>query len=134
VNAEREGGVVRRMPLVGVVAGERLLSLGLESLRVAAGAPACDVSERGDALDIGCGDIRSVAQRDGMAWLHFSPSMPARYVSAADVLESRAPPVVIRGAIALIGVTATGLGDVQTTAGGQRMPGVEVHAQLIENV
>lgn len=134
VNAEREGGVVRRMPLVGVAAGEQLLSLGLESLRIAAGASAYDLSERGDALEIGFGEVRSVVQRDGMAWLHFSPSMTERYVSAADVLESRFPPAVLRGAIALIGVSATGLGDVQTTAGGQRMPGVEVHAQLIENV
>lgn len=134
VNAEREGGVVRRMPLVGVATGEQLLSLGLESLRVAAGAPAYDLFEHGDSLEIGLSDLRIVAQQDGMAWLHFSPSLAARYVAAADVLASRVPPAAFKGAIVLVGVSATGLGDVQTTAGGQRMPGVEVHAQLIENV
>src|SRR5436853_4401537 len=83
VNAEREDGIVRRMPLVGVAAGERLLSLGLESLRVASGASGYDLAERGDALEITFADLRVVAQHDGMAWLHFSPSTAGRYVSAA---------------------------------------------------
>ncbi|MDO8465894.1 MAG: SpoIIE family protein phosphatase, partial [Gallionella sp.] len=57
-----------------------------------------------------------------------------RYVSAADVLEGRDPPGFIENKIALLGATATGLVDLLTTARGERIPGIEIHAQVLENI
>ena len=53
-------------------------------------------------------------------------------VSAADVLEGRLPqPNPLRGAWALVGASAFGLGDTVPTALGGAVSGVEVHAQLL---
>jgi adenylate cyclase len=52
-------------------------------------------------------------------------------ISAADVLEGRAPPHLLRGAWVLVGATAFGLGDVVPTPHGGAVGGVEVHAQFM---
>jgi adenylate cyclase len=63
-----------------------------------------------------------------------SYSLPRRAllsVSAADVLEGRAPEALFRGAWVLIGATAFGIGDAVPTPHGGAVAGVEVHAQFI---
>ncbi len=53
-------------------------------------------------------------------------------ISAADLLEGKLEnPEVLRGAWALVGASAFGLGDTVPTAQGGAVSGVEVHAQLI---
>jgi adenylate cyclase len=52
-------------------------------------------------------------------------------VSAADVLEGRAPEALFRGAWVLVGATAFGIGDAVPTPHGGAVGGVEVHAQFI---
>ena len=58
----------------------------------------------------------------------------ARFVSAGDVLAGAVDVRTFEGKLVLIGVTALGLTDSQATPVGERMPGVEIHAQLIENI
>lgn len=55
-------------------------------------------------------------------------------VSAADVLNGRAPRELIDGAWVLIGATALGLGDAVPTPHGGAVGGVGVHAQLISGL
>lgn len=52
-------------------------------------------------------------------------------VSAADVLEGRAPAALFSGSLVLIGATAFGIGDAVPTPHGGAVGGVEVHAQFI---
>ena len=52
-------------------------------------------------------------------------------VSAADVLSSRADPSLLKGAVALIGATAFGLGDSKSTPQAAVASGLEVQAQLL---
>jgi adenylate cyclase len=66
--------------------------------------------------------------------VYFSAPDPRRRVSAVDVLN-RAPGVAaLKGQVALIGVTGLGLTDVVATPVSSSMDGVEVHAQMIENI
>ncbi len=134
-NAELDDGVVRRVPLVATVAGYPILSLPLECLRVAAGEPVFSVvSQRGRSLRVVIGDLSVPAQADGRLFVHYAGHSPARYVSAVDVLEGRDDPDQLGGRVALIGVTGQGLVDQQLTPQGERLPGVEVHAEVIENI
>jgi Predicted transmembrane sensor domain len=55
------------------------------------------------------------------------------YVSAVDVLEGHVAPEMIAGKLVLIGTSAVGLLDVKTTPIDPVMPGVEVHAQVLES-
>jgi adenylate cyclase len=66
--------------------------------------------------------------------VHFSRPDQKRFVSAADVLAGKVDPHVLERKLVLIGVTALGLSDYQMTPVADRMPGVEIHAQLLENI
>src|SRR5262249_35202423 len=57
-----------------------------------------------------------------------------RYVSAKDVLRGRVPRARVEGKLVLIGTSAIGLLDVKTTPVSAAIPGVEVHAQILESV
>jgi adenylate cyclase len=62
-----------------------------------------------------------------------SPGTFPRY-SAADVIMHRVPEADLKGRIALVGMTAHGLGDRVTTPAGGDFPGVEVQANAIDNL
>ncbi len=71
--------------------------------------------------------------RNGQLWVHFAKHDAARYVSAADVLDGDVGPDKISRKLILIGTSAVGLLDVKTTPLDPVMPGVEVHAQVLES-
>ena len=135
MNADRDpDGVIRRIPLVSSVAGLPTPSLGLEMLRLAASPPAITVHlGRGRVQGVEVGSLRIPSQADGSLWVDFTPHDPARFVSAADVLEGGAPPGLFDQRLVLLGVTGLALVDEQITPHGP-MPGSEIHAQMLENV
>lgn len=57
------------------------------------------------------------------------------YFSIADVVNKKFTPGSFNGKIVLVGASATGIGDLRTTPyGGINYPGVEVHANVIDNM
>jgi adenylate cyclase len=57
------------------------------------------------------------------------------YKSIADVVTRNFEPGTFKGKIVLVGASATGIGDLRTTPyGGINYPGVEVHANVIDNM
>jgi adenylate cyclase len=54
--------------------------------------------------------------------------------SIADLIAHRVPPAVIAGKIVLVGLTAHALGDRKVTPSAGDFPGVEIHANAIDNV
>jgi adenylate cyclase len=57
------------------------------------------------------------------------------YVSIADVVGRKFPAGTFQGKIVLVGASATGIGDLRSTPfGGINYPGVEIHANLIDNI
>jgi CHASE2 domain-containing sensor protein/serine phosphatase RsbU (regulator of sigma subunit) len=135
ISSDATGRIVRRVPLIADVAGTVTPALTLEMWRVATGTPAFSVREqRGGLLEVAVGDLRIPAQRNGSIWLRYSRHDPARFVSAADVLGGKVSAELFRSKLVLVGVTGLGLLDFQATPLGERVPGVEIHAQLIEQV
>ena len=127
--------IVRRVPLVARIGGNVVPALSLELWRVASGAPGFTVSERGAGLlAIQFADASIPLQRDGSIWLRYSRHDRARFVSAADVLVGRAHNELFRDKLVLVGVTGVGLLDYKATPLGEQVPGVELHAQLIEQI
>src|SRR4029077_12560644 len=104
-------------------------------LRVALDAPGLSArTDRGGVEAVGIGDLFIPTERDARVWLHYRRSDPSRFISAADVLAGSVPPERLRARLLLIGATAFGLADYQTTPVTDRMPGVELHAQLLEGI
>jgi adenylate cyclase len=57
------------------------------------------------------------------------------YVSIADVVRHNFPTGTFKGKIVLVGASATGIGDLRSTPfGGISYPGVEIHANVIDNI
>ncbi|HVO56173.1 MAG TPA: CHASE2 domain-containing protein [Dongiaceae bacterium] len=66
---------------------------------------------------------------------YHGPSYTYPHYSMADVIERKLPPGTFAGKIVLIGATATGIGDLRTTPfGGLDYPGVEIHANVMDNI
>jgi serine phosphatase RsbU (regulator of sigma subunit)/CHASE2 domain-containing sensor protein len=134
-SVDLERGVVRRVPLLAVVAGRVVPSLGLEMLRVGEGGPPISVRVSATGIQtVGVGAFVAPSDPDGSAWVHYTRHDPDRFVSAADVLAGQVDASLFQGRLVLIGVTALGLSDHLSTPVGDHMAGVEVHAQLLENI
>jgi adenylate cyclase len=129
-------GIVRRIPAF-FRSGKRLYpSLSVEMMRIAAGRSGI-IAKGGQAgiIDISISkQIKVPTDRIGRMWPYFSKSDKKKYVSAKDVIAGTVDPKLIRGKLALIGTSAVGLLDIKTVPTEQFIPGVEVHAQLIESV
>lgn len=135
LTADLEKGVVRRIPLIASVGDILVPTLSVEMLRVAGGLSAIDVEVGSQGIvSVSLGDIRIPTQANGEAWVNFSKFLPERYISAADALAGRINPEMIERKLVLIGLTGLGLLDYQTTPRGERVPGIDAHAQLLENI
>lgn len=134
MNSVPEDGIVRRVPTLLKIGDSVQAGLALETLRVVAGSAIVDVkSGPGGIETVGIGPWQIPTDADGGWWLHYSDWNQRPSVSAADVLSGKLPPELLSGRVVLLGYTALGLLDSITTAMGV-MPGVEVHAEAIENV
>jgi adenylate cyclase len=69
----------------------------------------------------------------GQVWIHFSPHDQGRFIPANDLLAGRVPAERVRNKVVLVGTSAIGLLDNKTTPIDRSMPGVEVHAQVLES-
>jgi adenylate cyclase len=131
---ERDG-IIRRVPIIMQAQGEIVPSLSMELLRVVAGSGAILVrTDQAGVQNVAVPGLEVPTDQNGRFWVHFNRYDPARYVSAKDVLQGRVPRDRVEGKLVLIGTSAVGLLDVKTTPVEAAMPGVEVHAQVIESV
>lgn len=142
LNPGLSSAVVRAAPLFLSDGQQFYPSLALEALRVAQGAStyvlaaAPDVANRLTAVKIG--DFVVPLTSTGELWLYVTPDTTERYISARRILADETPSPEIRssieGSIVFIGTSAAGLQDVRTTALGQNVPGVSIHAQIVEQI
>ena len=126
--------VVRVVPLVAEVQGSIVASLGVETLRVAIDSGLRLRALGGGMLELAFGDASARLQDDGTTWLRFAPYEADNAVPAAAVMAGDIKPEVLRGKAVLVGVSGLGLQDYKTTPLGQFIPGVFVHAQVIDNL
>jgi adenylate cyclase len=137
--------VIRRMPMLVTVGGKLFPSFAAELLRLAQGASTYIVKSSGAsgeqsfgahtgivAVKIGQFDVPTDA--DGQMWMKFSPSTRARYLPAWKVLDGSVQPGEIDGRIILVGTSAAGLLDLRTTPLNAVIPGVELHAEAVEQI
>jgi adenylate cyclase len=144
-----EGAIVRRVPMLFRLAGQRdedlLPALSAESVRVAQGASTYLVrwsgaqglealGERTGVGSIRVGQLNIDTDAEGRMALYDSGHMPSRFVSAKDVIKRRVPSEKIEGHIVFVGTSAVGLKDLRNTPIQDSVAGVEIHAQLVEQM
>lgn len=134
LSSNPENGIVRRAAVLSDLNGTITPGLSLEMLRIAHASPSIVVDAGAHGIDsVSIGAKRIPLQGNGEAWVHFDEPSRERYISALSLFKNEVPPERIGGKMVLIGLTGLGLQDVITTPFGDRRPGVEVHAQLIES-
>jgi adenylate cyclase len=135
ISADSSDRVIRRVPLMARIGKIIVPALSLEMLRVATGVPALRIEDRGgERVALSLGDLSIPVQSDGALQVYFGRHDPERFVSAEDVLSGAAAAALLRDKLVLVGVSGLGLLDFQATSLGERIPGVEVHAQILEQI
>jgi adenylate cyclase len=132
INPERDG-IIRRVPMIMQAQGAVIPSLSFEMLRAATGTDTIFIkSDKAGIKSIAVKGFEIPTDRNGQLWVHFAPYDPSLYVSAVDLLEGRVAPEKIARKLVLIGTSAVGLNDIKTTPVSPALPGVEIHAQVLE--
>lgn len=136
---DRDGsGVARRLPLLWQTGDAVFPTLAIETLRVATGASTLvAIGAAASGMEqLRVGDFAIPTGPAGDLWIYYRELDPDIYLPArelmADDYADLAP--LIEGHIVLIGTSATGLLDIRTSALGTAVPGVSIHAQVIEQV
>lgn len=141
--------VVRRVPMVLQAGGDLYPSLVAEALRVALGVSTYIVKSTGSQAytyagftsilrrqsgvgEIGIGPLHIRTDPNAQMWLYDTGHRPERFVSAWKVLAGE--PVDVAGSIVFVGTSAAGLQDLRSTPLVPAVPGVEVHAQVVEQI
>ncbi|WP_439154313.1 CHASE2 domain-containing protein [Yoonia sp.] len=141
VSPTRQEGKVRHVPLLWRTESGPVAALSLEALRIALGQSTFLLRGLGD-LEAATGSVQLggyviPTTANGEIWVRYRQDDPRLYLSAADVLDGGDPDrlnTALAGQIVLIGTSAAGLLDIRTTALGETVPGVSIHAQIIEQI
>src|SRR3954471_1716068 len=133
IRPERDG-IIRRVPMIMQAQGQTMPSLTFEILRVASGSGTILIkAEKAGIKSIGVKGFEIPTDHNGQLWVHYSRNDASIYVPAINVLEKNVAPDMIAGKLVLIGTSAVGLNDIKTTPVSPAMPGVEIHAQVLES-
>jgi adenylate cyclase len=129
---ERDG-IIRRVPMMLLAQGKPMPALSLEMLRVVSGTSTVLAKyDRNGVKSFAVRGLDVPTDKNGELWVHFARHDPSIYVSAASILDNTAPVEKIRGKLVLIGTSAVALNDIKTTPVSSALPGVEIHAQVLE--
>ncbi len=146
--AEEPDGIIRRVPLISNVAGKIRPTLGLDMIRVA--FQGNSIATRTGLTGIqeiiiqtkAIGNAAIPTDENGRVWIYYGDSDAGKvkegasryYVSAVDIIKGRVGKERLQGKLGILGTSATGLKDIRPTPVDDRMPGVEIHANLIDTV
>ncbi|MGB6769947.1 MAG: adenylate/guanylate cyclase domain-containing protein [Methyloceanibacter sp.] len=137
--------IIRRIAMVVQVGDKLYPSFAADLLRLAQGASTYVVKSSGASSEqsfgaktgivkIRIGDYEVPTEADGQMWIRFSKQAKERYLPAWRVLNGEIGKEDIAGRLAIIGTSAAGLLDLRATPLEAAVPGVELHAQAIEQI
>ncbi len=135
-NIPDASGIVRSVPLILSFNDMIYPSLALEALRILSNSNKVFVNYNENGVEnISMNDIIIPTDRHGRLLVNFrGAERNFKYLSAFDIYNNNFDKKDIEGKIALIGTSAAGLLDLRATPFDSVYPGVEVHANVIDNI
>ncbi|GJM04058.1 MAG: adenylate/guanylate cyclase domain-containing protein [marine bacterium B5-7] len=129
-------GVIRSVPLAIVYDSKVYPSLALELVRMAYQQEQLDIIyDASGVRAISIAGMEIPTDIYGQIAVNFrGPSSTFDYISAVDIIKGDFNPANIEGKIVLIGTSAAGLLDLRNIPYDTIYPGVEVHANVIDNI
>lgn len=135
-NIPDDSGITRSVPLIIRFDGQIYPSLVLEMIRAANGINKVIVNYNELGVEnIQLGNFFIPTDRYGRLLINFRGKEKSfRYISAVDILENKIQKEEIAGKIFFIGTSAVGLSDLRAIPFEPIFPGVEIHANVIDNI
>ena len=129
-------GVVRRVPLLVRVGDELFNTFAGDVLRIGLGGQTTQVRVTPDGFidKMRIGEAILPVNGRGELLLYDTGIRAERRISLADIFASGVDASHIAGHLVLVGATATAFQDIRTTPNAPYMPGVEIHAQILEQI
>ena len=128
-------GIIRSLPLIVRFNNKIYPTMGLEMVRVGA-------NQKNIYIELNEVGINRISARpykvdsdpNGIIWIKYKQPQKKQYISAGDVFDGKFQTDFFKDKYVLIGASAQGLFDLVKTPLGITIPGVEVHANVIENI
>ena len=135
-NTPDDSGIIRSVPLIIEYEDMLYPSLGLEIVRLIANEHRIDVHYDEIGIDtVAVGEVSIPTDMFGRLLVNYRGGARSyEYISAADIVYNRFDPADIEGKVVLVGTSAAGLLDLRATPFEAVFPGVEVHANVIDNL
>ncbi len=129
-------GIVRSIPMVLKYDNRPFPSLSLEMIRAVTGVKKIDVYyDENGVQGIVMGEMEIPTDRFGRLLVNYrGPAKTFKYISAYDVYMNKVAKKDIEGKFILMGTSAAGLLDLRATPFDSVYPGVEAHANAIDNI
>ena len=132
---DQTDGIIRSLPLIIRFNKKLYPTMGLEMVRVGNNQKNLYV----ELNEVGITRISSRPHKiysdpNGIIWIRYKKSQKKQYMSASSVFEGKFDESRFKNKYVLIGASAQGLFDLVKTPLGATIPGVEVHANVIENI
>lgn len=134
---DTDSGIIRSVPLLMKYDYVVYPSLALEMIRNAYGINKVIVEydKNIGALGVSLGDMHIPTDMFGRIFVNFrGPSRTFRYISAYDIYTNNFDPSLVKGKFVLVGTSAAGLLDLRAMPFDSVYPGVEIHANVIDNI
>ena len=128
-------GIIRSLPLIVRFDNKLYPTMGLEMVRVGSKQKNLYV----EMNEVGITRISSRPHKiysdpNGIIWIRYKNSLKSQYISASSVFDGKFDESIFEKKYVLIGASAQGLFDLVKNPLGVTIPGVEVHANIIENI
>jgi len=129
-------GMVRNVPLVIRYDGQMYPSLSLEILRISLGVSKIIVNYNSIGVEnISVGDLIIPTDKYGRLVVNYRGAKNNfKYVSASDIYNNTFNKKEFEGKIILLGTSAAGLMDLRAIPFDSFFPGIEIHANAIDNM
>ena len=132
---DQTDGIIRSLPLLVRFDEKIYPTMGLEMVRVGS-------KQKNIYVELNEVGIKRISARpykidsdpNGIIWIKYKRSDKKQYISAGDVYDGKFQSDFFKNKYVLIGASAQGLFDLVKTPLGLTIPGVEVHANVIENI
>lgn len=131
-----ETGIIRSVPLMIKYDDMLYPSLAFELFRIMNDAKKVVVSYGKSGVErVQLGSVHIPTDRFGRLYVNFRGSAKSyKYISAVDIYNNSFDKASIEGKIALVGTSAIGLMDLRSTPMESVIAGVEIHANVIDNL
>jgi len=129
-------GTVRWVPLAIKFGDNVYPHISLEAVRHYLGSPPLILNTAAYGVDsITIGKLQLPTDEEGRILINFrGPQKTFPHYSFIDVLNGTAPAAAFKDKIVLVGATSIGIYDMRVTPFSGTFPGVEIHANIIDNI